>query len=160
MNPIDFATDPRWHNLFYGVPTRQELLDLTSFIYCSKNDWVSLYHGTDAAHPVMTKGLLPTSDSRRKSLQSSNGYVCLSVFPGMAHDFGTMAYPGRQIVVYKATICFRRLKADIDQLRNQRLHAQRNCGDTLAESLVYGHGARVKGKLDPMYLTLTTGVRT
>jgi hypothetical protein len=156
MNVIDFATDVRWRDVFYDTPPASRIKELKSFIRNKGNDWVSLYHGTSHEHPIMTKGLLPTSPSRRKSLQSAAGFVYLSVFPGMAAYFGKLAYPGRQIIVYKATICFRRLQADIDQLNNQRIHANRSCGNTLVESLVYGHGARVKGKIDPMYLTLTT----
>lgn len=156
MNVTDFATDERWQDLFYDKPPALRMKELASFIRGKGNDWVSLYHGTSSEHPIMTKGLLPTSNSRRKSLQSANGYVCLSVFPGMAYEFGKLAYPTKQIIVYRATICFRRLKADIDQLNNQRLHANRNCGNTLVESLVYGHGARIKGKIEPMYLTPAT----
>lgn len=39
--------------------------------------------------------------------------------------------------------------ADTDQLRNQRLFAGRAVGNTLAESLVFGHAARVKGNIAP-----------
>lgn len=156
MEVIDFATDNRWHDIFYGTPDEKALTRLRLWLHRNKYTFVSLYHGTWSGHPVMDKGLLPTSDKRRKSYQSSNGFVYLCVYPGMANDFGRMAYVGKPITVYKVTLCVRRLRPDLDQLANQRHHAGRDVGNTLAESLAFGHGARVKGKIEPCYLTPAT----
>lgn len=154
MNPIDFASEPRWHDAFCNT---KDTVILRRFLRDHPNDFVSLYHGTSKQHPIMTQGLLPTSTGRKKSMQSGIGYVYLSVYPGMAFDFGRIAYPGHEIVVYKVTTIIRRLKADLDQLRNQRHFAERNVGNTLAESLIFGSGARIKGKIEPMSLSLFTG---
>jgi hypothetical protein len=63
-----------------------------------------------------------------------------------------MAYPGRQIQVYSVEVPVRSLLPDLDQLRNRRMWDKTliPVGSTLAESLVIGHGARVKGKILPL----------
>jgi hypothetical protein len=146
---INFATDPQWHDVFYGRPTPERIKELGRFLRTDPNRFVRLYHGTDASLPVLEKGLLPTSTTRRRSLQSGNGYVYLSVFPGSAEDFGRMGNPGKKIRVYGVEVTIRRLCADTDQLNNRRGVGD-DVGNSLAESLVFGHGARVKGKIDPM----------
>jgi GNAT superfamily N-acetyltransferase len=159
---IDFSEDSNWHDLFYGTPTPKRMKELKSFLRQDPNRFVRLYHGTDASHPVMEEGLLPTSAGRKKSLQSTPGYVYLSVYPGMAEDFGRMAYPGKPIQVYAVTVTVRRLLADTDQLNNRRYWGEGKydgVGNTLAESLVYGRGARVKGKVEPYQLTPTKDIK-
>lgn len=153
MNAIDFASDSAFHHLFYRDPTATEVRDFGLWLRGHPNDFVSLYHGTLDRNPVMEKGLLPTTDLRRRSLQSTAGSVYLSVYPGMAKTFGEMGYPGSSVVVYKVSLTIRRLKADTDQLRNQRQFAKRAVGKSLAESLAYGHGAKVNGKIDCMNLS-------
>lgn len=156
MNFIDFSQEPYWHSLFYGTPSEDDpkIAELERWLKEHKNDFVRLYHGTSADHRVMEKGLLPTCHSRKHSLQSRNGYVSLSVYPGMAKQFGEMsyAYPKREIEVYAVTLCIKSLVADKDQLANQRQYAERHVKDTLAHSLVFGHGAQVKGKIEPYYI--------
>lgn len=142
-----------WPDLFYGQASSQRLKEFTSWLRDHGNDFVTLFHGTDASLPIMEKGLLPTSPNRRRSLQSNNGYVCLSVFPAMARTFGEMGNPMKKIIVYGVMLCVKRLKPDLDQLNNQRAFAGRDLAPTLANSLIYGHGARVKGKIDPFQLT-------
>ena len=83
-------------------------------------------------------------------MQSACGFVCLSVYPGMAENFAQVAWPGKPVKVYAVTVFLRELRADKDQLRNQRLFAGREVGDTVVESLVFGHGARIKGSI-PLY---------
>lgn len=117
---------------------------------------VRLYHGTSSRHPILREGLLPTCRTRAKSLSSSCGYVYLSVFPGMARAFAELAYPFGQIIVYQVDICARRLLPDLDQLKSVRYFKGADCGQTLAESLVYGRGARVKGKIDPSLISIYT----
>lgn len=155
---VDFSEDPEWYDLFYGKPTPERVKELARFLRNDPNRFITLYHGTDANLPIMQKGLLPTSATRRRSLQSSPGYVYLSVFPGSAEDFGRMGNPGKPIQVYKVEVTVRRLLPDADQLGNKRLWGgdeYNQLGNSLAESLVYGHGARVKGKVDPYQLIPT-----
>ena len=51
-------------------------------------------------------------------------------------------------VVYEVVVPGHAILADKDQLNNQRA-AGINVGDSVAESIVYGGGVRVKGKIDP-----------
>lgn len=153
-NPVDFSQDPRFHDVFYGDPTFEQIHKLSQFLRADPNRFVRLYHGTSAAHPIMAKGLLPTCASRAKSLQSAPGFVYLSVYPGMAEDFARMAYPSQPVRVYAVTVTAGRLLADLDQLRNKRLWSEGSptlagAKNTLAESLAVGHAARVRGKVEP-----------
>jgi hypothetical protein len=154
--PYDFAGDTRFHHLFYGSPSAHEVRAFASWLRSRPNDFVRLYHGTAAVHPVLEQGLLPATATRRNSLQSSSGFVCLSVFPGLAHDFGAQAAlnrpadaSGARVAVYPVTRTIRSLLADLDQLRNRRLYAGEHVGNSLAESLIFGRGARVRGRIDP-----------
>ena len=161
-DPVDFANAPEWHDLFYGKATPERVKELGQFLRSDPNRFFRLYHGTDASHPIMEKGLLPTCARRAKSLQSAAGFVYLSVYPGMAEDFGRMAYPGKRIQVYAVETTARRLLADLDQLNNKRAwggEAFREVGSSLAESLVIGHGARVRGKVDPWQISPVGSVR-
>jgi GNAT superfamily N-acetyltransferase len=159
---VDFSKDPEWHSLFYGKVTPEDMKRLRSFLYDNRRNpfqFVRLYHGTDASLPVMKDGLLPTSNKRRRSLQSANGYVYLSVFPGMAEDFGRMGNPGKKIEVYQVDVPVSMLKPDSDQLSNKRYWGEdQSIGSSLAESLVTGHGARVKGKVPLWAITPTKGL--
>lgn len=153
---VDFAMDPRWHTCFFGQPTEKDIKDLRAFLRQDPERMVRLYHGTSADLPIMEEGLLPTSSTRRHSLASSSGYVYLSVFPGSAEDFGRMGAPGKATQVYAVVVPVRRLLADHDQLRQRRYWGGgyfNSIGATLADSLVFGHGARVKGAVDPRLLT-------
>lgn len=150
-NPVDLANAPEWHDLFYGRVTPERVKELGRFLRSDPNRFFRLYHGTSADHPILEKGLLPTSARRAKSLQAGHGFVYLSVYPGMAETFGRMAYPGKNIQVYAVEVTARRLAADLDQLRNKRAWGDGSLGEvgsSLAESLVIGHGARVRGKVE------------
>jgi hypothetical protein len=147
----DFSSDPQWHDVFYGNPSPERIKALASFLRSDPNRFITLYHGTASDLPVMEEGLLPTSPSRAKSYQSSPGYVYLSVYPGNAKNFGELAYPGEDITVYAVNVTARRLLPDTDQLANQR-SVGKEVGNSLAESLAIGHGARVKGAVGPMQL--------
>lgn len=149
---MDFSVAPEWHDVFYGNPSPEKVRELGIWLRDHPNDFVRLYHGTAATHPIMEQGLLPTSGQRRNSMQSGAGFVYLSVYPGMAKDFATMAYPGKPVKVYAVEVTVRRLLPDTDQLRNQRLYAERNVSNTLANSLAFGHGARIKGAVEPFQI--------
>lgn len=115
-------------------------------------EYVILYHGTNPHIPVMEQGLLPTSAERRRSFQSTSGYVYLSATPEMAKVFGELGNSGK-CVVYEVRIPFRRMLADMDQIRNKMSVGER-IGSSVAESLVYGGGVRYKGKIEPSYITI------
>lgn len=151
---LDFSSSSEWADLIYnGNPEFKRIKELGKYLRNKKDTIVRLYHGTNAKFDILEEGLKPTSRVRRRSIQSSSGYVYLSVYPGMAKSFGEFAYPGKSISVYAVDIAIKELKADLDQLRNQRYWAQKNIGNTLAESIVYGHGARVKGKIYPYLIS-------
>lgn len=138
-----------WNDIFFDQPNVKRVKEFSSWLKSDPNRFLTLYHGTDATLPIMRQGLLPTSSSRRRSLQSAAGYVYLSVYPNMAYEFGRLGCPLRPIVVYAVTVTVRRLLADLDQLSNKAAWAGLAYKPTLANSLVYGHSARVKGKIDP-----------
>lgn len=152
--PYDFAHDERFAHLFYGDPSPAEVKAFSSWLRSRPNEFVRLYHGTAAANPIWEEGLLPTSLTRRNSIQSGSGFVYLSVFPGMAFDFGRYASlnrpadaDGARVAVYPVTMTIRSLAADIDQLHNRRLWAGEVVGNSLAESLVRARGARHRGRI-------------
>lgn len=136
-----------------GQLTKEDRRDFAAFLRDHKNDFVRMYHGTAVTHDVMGQGLLPTSPTRAKSLQSASGYVYLTYDPASALEFARMAYSGqyKDLVVYGVEVTIGRLLADADQLRNKRYWGgDASIGNTLADSLIYGRGARVKGKIEPM----------
>lgn len=154
-DPYDFSADPAFHHLFYGQPQPQDMADFARWLRERPNAFVRLFHGTAAANPVLQQGLLPTTARRRNSYQSTSGFVCASVYPGHARQFGAMAALNRggdeggfRVAVYPVVLTVRRLCADLDQLRNVRMGGI-DCGNSLAESLVRGHGARVRGVIEP-----------
>lgn len=155
-NPIDFSKHPRWHGVAYdSTPEPALLKQLDRWLKNHPNAFVRLYHGTQADFPILEQGLLPTSAKRRNSLQSRNGYVSLSIYPGMAKVFAETAFPGKAIQVYEVTLTVSRLVPDKDQLKNKRLYGGlEGIRDTLAHSLAYGHGAQVKGGIDRYALSV------
>lgn len=159
---INLATDPRFHNLIYGSPTPKEIKSFQSQLNIWKTDIYNpkifkLYHGTSAEHNISDEGLKRTSNSRKKSFQSQPGFVYLSIFPNSAHQFGKMSYPNSKIVVYEVELPVYRLLPDKDQLRNQRLFADRDVKDDLAHSIIFGLGVRVKGDLQPYEVKIYNG---
>lgn len=165
-DPFEFDTDAAFHHLFYGRPTAREVMEFGRWLRERPDAFVRLYHGTSARHPVLDQGLLPASTSRRNSLQTTSGYVCASVYQGHARQFGVMSSlnsgpdaQGYRVVVYPVVTTIRRLCADLDQLRKMRA-AGVDCGNSLAESLVFGHGARMRGRLEPQALRAPRLYRT
>lgn len=154
MALLELIKEQQWKDVLFNnnlEPKRvndfKRFLDSYNNIYL--DNLVRLYHGTSIEHNVLEEGLLPTSNKRKKSMQSTNGYVYLSIYPSMAKTFGEIAYPNKEIIVYSVDIHIRYLKADLDQLRNKRHWANIVVGNSLAESIIFGHGARVKGKIEP-----------
>ena len=142
----DFSEDEAWHDIAYREPTKKAIARLNAWLKDNRYATIRMYHGTDASIPVMKEGLKPTSARTAKSLQSSHGTVSLSLFPGMAHQFGRLAYAGKEIAIYPVDVLVKNLVPDNDQLRNKRHFGGRtDIGDTLAESIAIGHGAKVRG---------------
>ena len=122
-----------------------------------KDDYVRLYHGTSSSFDIAHQGLLPTSARRRNSFQSQSGYVYLSVWPSLARTFGEIGNPYHETVVYAVDIKVSDLKPDTDQLYNKRMTGEYDfAGNTLADSIIIGHGARVRGKIEPWRIKLTS----
>jgi hypothetical protein len=106
---------------------------LARWLRSNPDGWLRLYHGTAASVPVESEGLLPTSTRRRNSLQSRSGYVSFSIYPGHAEMFALLAFPRRAVTVYGVDLRVRELVPDTDQLRNQRVWAERCVRPTLFE---------------------------
>jgi hypothetical protein len=151
---IDFSVAPKFRHLFYGSPSTEQVNEFSCWLKENPTAFVRLYHGSAALNPILAEGIKKTTARRRNSPQSSSGYVYLSVYPGMSETFSEFASAnrgktedGHSKAIYSVDLRVEELLHDSDQLRNQRLFAERNVGNTLAESLVYGHGARVKGDI-------------
>lgn len=115
--------------------------DKSSNIYLIEN--VILYHGTSENIDIENEGIKRTTNKTKKSLQSATGYVYLSLYPDMAFRFGELAYPYDDVKVYAVKVPLFDLVADKDQLNNKREFFP-DLGNSLAESLVFGSGARLK----------------
>ncbi len=141
--------------IYNDIPSKEDINNLSSLLRSNKDSFITLYHGTSVKHKVTEQGLLRTTARRRNSYQSESGYVYLSLFPSSARLFGELAYPHDKVCVYAVNIRIGELKADKDQLRNKRIFSKIDIGNTLAESFVYGHGARVRRNVFPYELKLT-----
>lgn len=133
-----------------GLPTADKLADMKAWLAKHGSrftpTYAVLYHATAGDVPVMEMGLLPTSADRRRFQQSENGYVYLATTPERAKSFGDV---GNNVdsVVYEVIVPVHKLQPDADQLFHLR-SAGTQVGTSLAESIVYGGGARVKGGLE------------
>ncbi len=160
--PFDFSRDPAFHEWIYGERDPDPKKAFSRWLFDHRDSFVQLYHGTAShlASAIRTNGLRPTSLKRRNSLQSSNGYVSLSVYPGSAFEFGktaglnkAAAADGAHVIVYPVVTTIRALRPDHDQLANKRHYgALSSVGTTLADSLMHGSGARVRGTISPWSL--------
>jgi hypothetical protein len=134
-----------------GLPSESKVKAINTWvknhadIYANK--FVKMYHATDPSLPIESEGLKPTSATRRRSYQSSSGFVYLANTPERAKNFGDLGNGGR-CVVYEVIVRIRHLKADIDQLNNQR-GVGKDVGNSIGESIIYGGGVRVAGRIDP-----------
>ena len=151
-----YRYEPLQKYFYNDEPSEKDIKELNRWLKAHKDDYVYLYHGTSSKLDIMKEGLLRTTMKRRRSYQSSSGWVYLSIFPATARTFGEMGYPSDEITVYKARVKIKELRPDDDQLRNKRLWSgNASIGTTLGDSLCYGHGARVKRDLFPFELERT-----
>ena len=109
--------------------------------------YIKMYHATSPNINILEEGLKPTTTSRRRSYQSESGYVYLANTPQRAKFFGDLGNQGES-VVYEVVVPVNKLYPDTDQLNNLRSTGVK-VGNSLEESLVYGGGARFKGKIEP-----------
>lgn len=155
---FDLFNDPETSGYFKaGMSYDKKRVDaFNRWLKAHKNDYVRLYHGTGARHDILGKGILRTTLKRRNSYQSASGYVYLSVYPDHARMFGEMGNPYDKAKVYAVDVPIGDLRADADQLKNKRMWDSdlSDVGDTLADSLMYGSGARVRRDIKPYEITL------
>lgn len=139
-----------------GEYDRKLVSEFNRWLRRHKEDYVRLYHGTSSKHDILGQGILKTTKRRRNSVQSESGFVYLSVYPNMAKTFSEIGNPYDEASVYSVVIKIKELKPDTDQLRNKRLWDKDflEMGNTLADSLIYGSGARVKRNIEPYEISL------
>lgn len=152
FKPYDLRVEFR-DVLFNPSPSEKDIERLNKWLREHKMNYVKMYHGAPAKHVqgILEKGLLPTSDKRRNSYQSQSGYVYLSVLPKSSKIFAELAdaHNVENNTVFEVVELVNSLLPDTDQLNNYRSAKENwDIGNSLAESIVYGHGARVKGKID------------
>ena len=127
---------------------------------------VIMYHGTSAKHNITEEGLLKTTNSTKKSIQSQPGYVYLSMYSDSAKLFGEMGNPGEEVKIYAVEIDMynnnknKNLVPDNDQLKNKRMnnHELDNIKNNLENSLIYGNGGRVKSNIENYKLRDVTNI--
>lgn len=147
--------EPTMKYIYNDEPTRKDVKEFQDILRCNKESYIILYHGTSEKNDIAKEGLLRTNRKRRNSYQSESGYVYLSIFPSFARMFGEIAYPHDHVCVYAVRLKVRELLPDKDQLRNKRLFGNLDIGNTLSDSFIFGHGARVKRDIKPYELRMT-----
>lgn len=151
-----FYKDKIFHSWIFENPQakdKKKVKEFSKWLQDHKDEYCEMYHGTDATLPILKEGLKRTSSKTKKSIQSQVGYVYLSIYPSMAELFGSMANPAKEIAVYAVKVQIKELLADKDQLLNKRLWGEnKSLGNTLAESLGVGSGARIKRDFYPYEL--------
>lgn len=134
-----------------GLPTLQKQKELRQWFDKHKdlyrNESVVMYHATEIWLPITEEGLKPTTAVRRLSYQSQSGFVYLAATPERAKAFGDIGNQGKSRV-YAVNVLVRKLRPDRDQLNNAR-SVGNLVGNSLAESVLWGGGARVKGAIGP-----------
>jgi hypothetical protein len=134
-----------------GLPSKEKAARMRSWLSANSDLYLQrytvLYHGTDPRLPILKEGLKPTTPTRRRSFQSSSGFVYLAATPERAEQFGRLGNQGR-CTVYQVAVLVRHLLADLDQIRNQQ-SVGLAVGTSLADSIVYTGCARVRGSIPP-----------
>ena len=143
-------------------PTEKQIKEMNSWLREHKMSYINLYHGTPESNKanILAKGLLPTSISRTNSMQSQFGYVYLALSPSNSKLFATFGGAkgdDAPVTIFEVTCLVANVMPDHDQLKNKRMATEDySIGDSLADSFIYGHGARVKGKISNMQLKVIT----
>ena len=162
-NPLDFGTDPMLQQFLYERQRPNNVKLLNKLLRESPNKTMVMYHATSSKHNIMEEGLRRTSTKTKRSMQSQPGFVYLSIYQNHAMQFGKMGYAGQPegVSVYRVLVPVQHLKPDLDQLYNVRLWSDGDSergqvGNSLAESIIYGSGARVKADIPPYMIKLVT----
>lgn len=156
---IDFIQYWPEHSKFFSpyLNTRKYLTEVNQYIKKNKNIYMPKYmvffHSTakNLQDKILEEGLLPTSNTRRRSYQSTNGYVYLASNVNKAKDFGMLGNSGN-ICTFAVLVKTTDILMDLDQLRNKRAAQYgyiEEIKETLADSIWHGGGVRVKGMIQP-----------
>ena len=161
---IDFAQFMPAHQKFFSpyLDTRTYLRQVNKYIKDNQNIYMPKYfiffHSTanNLKDKILEEGLLPTTDKRRRSYQSTNGYVYLASNRDKAERFGSLGN-SNDFCTFGALVKTTDISMDMDQLRNKKA-AQwgyvEEIKDTLADSIWHGGGVRVKGMIQPYQIVL------
>lgn len=141
----DLEKDEYFHKYFYSDVNEKDISEFNSWLRKHKEDYVILYHGTSESTSKMIDNSMikKTNSKTKRSLQSENGFVYLSVFSGHSKLFAEFGYPKEKSVIYRVYVKIKELKPDKDQLSNKRLYSGLDIKNDLGSSLIYSHGARV-----------------
>lgn len=153
---IDLNNTPELNKYLFqsgDKPNKSLVKEFNNWLKENADKYVRLYHGTSSNNPIQEQGIKRTTQRNKKSFQSRNGYVYLSRFPDTARFFGEMNNYG-DTTVYAVDVKIKDLLPDLDQINNKR-SLDFGIGNTLADSLVYGNGARVKRDVGPYELSPT-----
>lgn len=150
---IDLINDDKYHDIIFSEPTDDNIKKLNKILKDNKNSLIRLYHGTSPKHDILKQGILTTKAKTKRSMQSEVGYVYLSIYPDTAKTFGNFGYAITDASVYEVLVPIKDIKPDKDQLKNKRMFGEMEVGDTLADSILYGSGVRVKGDIPPYMIT-------
>lgn len=118
---------------------------------------IKVYHGTSPDLPILEDGLKTTKSKTTHSFQSTFGYTYFSIYPSMAKLFGDVGWGINNSVVYECLIPICEIEPDKDQLANIRRYSELEVDDTIGNSIIYGHGIRVKGDIPPYMIKIHKG---
>lgn len=151
---VRFYTDADVRTLLH--PNGKGLKALKKLLAAHSNGMAEFFHGTHPSFDILGQGLLKTTARSKKSMQSTPGFVYLATNPSAARTFGNLANGINDAAVYRIVVPLAHVKADLDQLSNKRHYGNfydAPIGNSLADSLVFGGGGRVKGNIPPYMIT-------
>ena len=127
---------------------RKKLREIRKNIYFPKK--FLFFHGTSKRNRtnILEKGLLKTNDKRKRSIQSTPGFVYLTMSVESAELFASMAYPNEKIDIYAVLVDAKDMKPDKDQIFNKNLYGNENLSVNIENSLIYGNGICVKKNIE------------
>lgn len=161
---IDFAQFMPAHQKFFSpyLDTRTYLRQVNKYIKDNQNIYMPKYMvffhstGLNLKDKILEEGLLPTTNKRRRSYQSTNGYVYLASYRDKAERFGNLGN-GENICTFAVLVKTTDICIDMDQLRNKKAAQYgyiEEIKETLADSIWHGGGVRVKGMIQPYQIVL------
>jgi hypothetical protein len=117
---------------------------------------IKVYHGTNPKLTILKDGLKTTKIKTAHTNQSTLGYTYFSIYPSSAKAFGDMGWGINNSVVYECLIPICEIEPDKDQLKFCHMYSSddEEIGDSIGDSIVYGHGIRVKGDIPPYMIKI------